>query len=172
MSTLYNLVGEYRSLQQIIEDGEHENDDEMVVALDAALHQLEGELQDKVLNCALVYKSLKAEADVIGAEMKRLAQRRASRSNAADRLAEYLHQEMKAAQMLKVQNPLATISIRTNNASVEVLDEEAVPTEWHRIIPERREVDKQAILTAWREDKGLEVAGTRIITDKTRLEIR
>lgn len=87
---------------------------------------LDGMEQDftlKAENTAQYIKSLKAEAEAMDAEVKRLQQRSKSRKNRIDWLKQYLMQCMEMMQLKKVDGVQARITLRNNAPSVKVMDE-------------------------------------------------
>lgn len=96
---------------------------------------LEGMEQDftlKAENTAQYIKSLKAEAEAMDAEIKKLQRRSKSRKNRIDWLKQYLMQCMEMMQLKKVDGVQARITLRNNAPSLKILDELALIDELER----------------------------------------
>jgi len=109
--------------------------------------------------------------EAIKHEQDRLARRRGTLENRAERLKDYLLREMEVAGIDKVKRDLVTVSVRINPASVNIIDEEIIPSDFQRVIPERWEPDKKAIMDYWKE-KDIVLPGVEIIADRKRVEIK
>lgn len=92
------------------------------------LDGMEQEFTCKAENLAQYIKSLKAEADAIDAEAKRLQQRAKSRKNRIAWMKQYLMQCMET----KVDGVQARITLRSNAPSVKVTDELSLIQELER----------------------------------------
>lgn len=103
--------------------------DEMTTALLDTLDAVDGEMREKLASCAAFAKQLKVEADALNAEAKILKDRYVKKCRALDRLKAYIQSSMEAADMKKLDEPLARISIRQNAESVAV-DSEADFIDW------------------------------------------
>ena len=96
---------------------------EMQQAWFDTLDGMEQELVCKAENVAVYIKAMEAEAKFLKAEEDRLKARRQSKENAAKRMREYLMDCMKQANISKIDEPRAVISLRNNPESVEISDE-------------------------------------------------
>lgn len=116
---------------------------------------------DKATNVVFVARQFDAHCDAIDNEIKRLEALKKQRKNAADKLREYLLNNMMAAQIESIESPLCVIKIRNNPESVEVLDEKQIPQEymdWPKI-PDPKP-NKVAIKTALKS--GMDVPGCKL----------
>jgi len=166
MTQLYKLVGDYAAIQQLIDDGEVEP-----ATMETALGQLKGAIEVKAENIGKMVLNWKAEAKAIEVEIERLGLRRVALIGHVNSAKDYLQRELEFARIDHIKLPTLTISIRTNQPSVNVIDEGAVPAQFTRIIPPHYEVNKVEILRAWKQDK-LDIPGVCITANKKRLEIR
>ena len=114
MSTLYQLVGEYKIFEEqfdkyveLVEAGELPED----AVLDT-LESLSGSVEDKVDNITCVYKQQMYEVAMIKAEIARLQERLKAKDNAAGRLKEYLQASMLQMGMNKLETPRNRLSFR------------------------------------------------------------
>ncbi len=167
---LYKLTEEYRVLLDEIERQEEAG----IIDADAfqvALGQLKGTIEDKAENIGKFYLTLEASIAAIQAEQDRLLSRRDALLDRRLGLLDYLLRELEKAQIEKVKRDLFTISIKVNPPSVEVVDEEQIPTDYRRMIPASWQPDKRAIINHWKE-KGKVLPGVNIISGKKRVEIK
>ena len=146
MSTLFNISSRYADIIEKIDsfanwdpdtdadgnfitpDGEVVDDPveyrrTMTDALLDTLDAVDGEMEDKLASCAAFVKQLAAEADALDAEIKSLRQRSASKKREIERFKKYIMDCMINADVKKVDEPLAKLTIRQNAESVEVSDE-------------------------------------------------
>ena len=77
----------------------------------------------KAENLAQYIKCLKAEAEVIDIEIKKLRERRDSRNKRIERLKIYLMNCMRAIGVKKIDTPRAKITIRNNAAGLKIDNE-------------------------------------------------
>lgn len=115
-----------------------------LVVLEDTLQSLE-EIRDKKLeSLAYIVKQTEFEADFIRNEEKRLAERRRSLENKADRIKKYMESCLLAEGVKKVKTPTVTVSIQANPPSVEVWDEDMIPAAYR--IPQPDKLDKKAMI--------------------------
>ena len=96
---------------------------EMQQAWFDTLDGMEQELARKAENVAVYIKNMESEAKTLKAEEDKLKARRQAKENAAKRMREYLMDCMKQANISKIDEPRAVISLRNNPESVEISDE-------------------------------------------------
>ena len=157
--TLYELVDQYNQITDAIEKGED---------LSILLGKINEDLEHKAENIAKLILNIEAEFDACENERKRFTDKKQVARNKIEKLKEYLLLEMKEARKEKIKRDLFTISIRTNSASIEVLDDIKVPPQFKHI---ELVIEKQKILENFKET-GEIVPGVNILTDKQRIEIR
>lgn len=123
----FDAISEYEF--PVDEDGRPVDDDgnpvnpetakaEMLEAWFDTLSGLEEEFNFKAENLAQYIKCLKAEAEDIDEEMKKLRARRDSRNKRIERLKNYLMENMEAVGITKIDMPKAKITIRKNAPSI------------------------------------------------------
>ena len=166
MTHLYELTGQYQCLERENDEGE-----DVFGVLEVELAAITEKIEDKAESIGKYVLSLNAEADTIKAEETRLSARRKSIENKATWLKGYLLHELQNANLDKVKTELVTITVRTNPPSVNVIDQETIPQEYQRCIPEVWEVDKRAIIDQFK-NTGEIVSGVELITNKKSLQIR
>ena len=96
---------------------------EMQQAWFDTLDGMEQELVRKAENVAVYIKNMESEAKTLKTEEDKLKARRQAKENAAKRMREYLMGCMKQANISKIDEPRAVISVRNNPESVEISDE-------------------------------------------------
>lgn len=160
---LYELADTYKMIQ----DAEELTPEEIT----EALNTIGGLFNDKAINVAKLCLSLKADSEKVDSELKRLAQKKQAINNRVDGLKFYLQAQMEVAGMEKVKDAIVSVSLQKNQPSVQVDIEEQIPDVYWRVIPETKEVDKKAILTAYKESETI-VPGVTIVTDKKHIVIR
>lgn len=163
MTHLYELSMAYKMLQ----DTEELTEEELATAL-ANVNEL---FNEKACNIGKLALSLQADAKAIDTELERLSQRKQAMTNKVNWLKGYLAQEMEVTNTEKIKDELFTISLVSNPPSVQVDNEELIPADYWRIIPETKAVDKQTILANYKETQTV-VPGVSIITDKKHILIK
>ena len=146
MSSLFNISSRYASVLKLIDDytdwepdtdaeGHYLDENNEIIddlveyrqqltdALLDTLDAVDGEMADKLANCGAFVKQLAAEAGALDAEIKSLRQRSASKKREIERFKKYIMDCMINADVKKVDEPLAKLTIRENAESVEVADE-------------------------------------------------
>ena len=163
MTKLYDLTADYRRLQELMDE---DIDQE---AVRDTLEAIEGAIEVKAKNIAVLVQSMGNDADIIKAEEQRLAARRKAIENRQKWLKDYLQYNMEAVGIDKFKTPTHTIALQNNPPALNIYDEGKIPASYMTIIPERWEVDKQAV----KEDlkAGAEVPGAELTRGKS-LRIR
>ena len=146
MSSLFNISSRYASVLKLIDDytdwepdtdaeGRYLDENNEIIddlveyrqqltdALLDTLDAVDGEMADKLANCGAFVKQLTAEAGALDTEIKSLRQRSASKKREIERFKKYIMDCMINADVKKVDEPLAKLTIRQNAESVEVADE-------------------------------------------------
>lgn len=145
---LYQLTQEYLSLQSLLEDPDMDPQ-----AVEDTLEGLGGELEEKADSLACVIKDLEADALAMKKEADALAQRAKSRTARAERLREYLFQQMRLVGLRKIETSRNRISIRKTPPSLRLEDAPRF-LEWARenrpdLLREKPpELDKSAVRDA------------------------
>ena len=175
MPKLYELTDKYNGLMMLMDkmteqNGEDGEDGDSPV-LQNMLKEITGEIEDKVENIGKLIRCLEAEETAIASEIKRLNERRGAIVNHATRLKDYLLSEMMAMEVDRVKRPLFTVSVRTNPPSCQILDADALPQGFRRVIPETWQPDRKAILENFKAT-GEIPEGVEIIRDRKSLQIR
>ena len=151
MASLYQLTENYQHAFWSM--AELEAIDPQII--DDTLEGLEGEFEGKAINVAAFFQNLEAEADAIREAEKRMAARRKSLENQAERFRDYLKQSMLAVGILKISCPEFAVSVQKSPTNVVIVDEALIPLEFIRT-KTITEPDKIAIKAAGN------VPGTRL----------
>jgi hypothetical protein len=155
---LYELPAHYQALYERSDEGED------VTALLAALDDA---LEARATHLIAMVRGIDAEAEALREEERRLRQRRDRLEMQSDAFRAHVKGAMLSAGVSKIKAPAFTISLREGADKVVVEDEAHVPPSFFRV---KRELDKQAILRAYKDD-GECVAGTHVVREPS-LQIR
>lgn len=194
MSTLFNISSRYADIIEKIDsfaswepdtdadgnfispDGEVIDDPveyrrTMTDALLDTLDAVDGEMEDKLASCGAFIKQLAAEAGALDDEIKSLRQRSAAKKREIDSFKAYIMGCMENADVKKVDQPLAKLTIRQNAESVEVTDEKNF-VEWAQshdrddlLRYSMPDINKTAIKTAL--NNGQDIPGTQLVRTKS-----
>ena len=154
MANLFEISERYKNLAELV--GNQDIEPEVI---EEALRSVEGELSDKLQNITYIIKREESDINLIDEEIKRLQARKKAISNNVDRLKQYMFEAMKFADVKKVNTSLNTWSIAKNPASVNILDESLIDSQYI-VVETVTKVDKKKLLTDLKN--GLEVAGAEI----------
>ena len=151
---LYELTEAWAAIQDMIETAD--TDDEQIIA---ALENIDAAIEEKADNYAKIIFSMKAEAEAIKAEEKRLATKRQSLENRAKWLQKNLEVAMINTGRKKFKTNLFVFSVQKNAPSLDEFDESIVPEEFWKIA---RSIDRSALLKAVKdgEVEGIELKQT------------
>jgi hypothetical protein len=162
MTALYQLVAQYRELQQI--DAEEIPEDVLRDTLEA----LTGELEVKATNVAMFCQNLDTFAGNCKEAAKRMNDRAAKIQRKADQVRAYLKQMLEAAEITKIEAPEFTLAIKKNPPSLVIADGTKLPHKYVEIVTSVKTLtnDIKAALKT-----GEVIEGCRL-EQGTRLEIR
>lgn len=164
MTALYVLAGQYRDLYDKLNDSELP--DEVIAD---TLEAEGGELMDKGVNIGKLFRNMEAAAEQIKQAEQQMAARRKIIERRADRLKQYLHENMERAGISKIESPWFVISIKNNPESVCVDDESSIPRDYFKEIPATFQLDKTLVKQAIKD--GYTVPGAHLERG-TRVEIK
>lgn len=164
MTKLYELSKELQTINDEIITAEGEINPQLEVRLD----QVNLQINEKAQGLRKWMAMIAADKSAINAEIDRLINLKRLSGNLETRLMDYMKKNMEVADLKKIETPIGTFRIQKNPPSVEIVPE-AIPDDFMRVIPEKREPDKKKILDALQE--GYDVPGAKLITDKTHLRV-
>lgn len=159
---LYELTEAYQNVSNLIEMGLPE--EEIANVLDT----LEGAIEEKAGNIALMIQNMDADIEAIKAEEDRLFGRRRALENRKNRLKLYLEENFVRSGLSKVRTATHTISLQNNPPSVNILDINLLPKEYQKHIDEWQP-DKKLILESLKA--GQAIPGAEIV-QKSSIRIR
>lgn len=125
---LYQIADQYLADMQKLQD--MELDDQTLMD---TLEGLSGELEVKATNVAMFVRNLESSAEAIKAAEKAMAERRKAIEAKAERIRQYLLENMQRTGITKIESPYLAIGLRKNPPSVEVIDQALIPDEYFDI---------------------------------------
>ena len=161
---LYEMVIVYNELLEKYNRAETEDD---IQRLEIELNNISSSIQQKSSHIATSIKNSEEHLLIIDMEIERLKMRKQKIQKFQEWAKKYLGNMLRAANILRMELPLITISFR-KSSRVEIINADIIPKEYLRTRT-ITEPDKIAIKDAWKE--GTEVAGTKI-TEEEHLQIK
>lgn len=151
---LYELTETWAAIQDMI-DADNVNDEQ----IHAAIENIDAAIEEKAENYAKLIFSMKAEAEAIRTEEKRLATKRQSLENRAKWLQKNLENAMIITGKKKFKTNLFGFSVQKNAPSLDDFDEAIVPEAYWKVT---RSIDRSALLKAVKdgEVEGIELRQT------------
>lgn len=116
MLTLYELTDEFLQLQQILEDGEA---DEQIYQ--DTLESLEYDLEEKANNYAKIIRNFESQIETLKAEERRLKDRRQVCEKAIKRLKDNLQAAMVQTGKRKIKTDLFSFTVAKNGGALPVI---------------------------------------------------
>lgn len=165
MSNLYKLGTELKLIDDEIIDAEGE----ITPELEKRLDETSLSFNQKVGGIVKWTQNLKGKKEAIKEEVKRLQKRLQFAENLDNRLRDYMKSGMENAECKKIEFDTVTISIQKNPPSVEIENENVIPSDFYEVV-ETKKINKIAIKETLKG--GGEISGAKLITDKTRLVIK
>lgn len=162
---LYEITGNFVDLMDKVETGEITEDEYKQLGKELGL-----ELQNKSKSLIGFAKDLELFIESSKVEEKRLADTRKSAEKKLESFKEYVKLNMERLGLKEVKTEIGTLSIRKNPVSVEIIDEDKIPSEYKTIV-QTIKTDKKAIADNFKAT-GEIIDGVQIISDKTSLSIK
>lgn len=163
MRPLYEIANEYQSLlAQVI------NCDEISPEMFEEFQGIQGDIKDKAVNVAAFIKNLEAEAEGIEKAIDAMQERAKRINKKVDSLRDYLKLNLESCHLNEVKSPFFDIRVRTNPASVAIMDEKLIPEQYFREIMMRK-VDK--LMLSQELKNNVMIPGVAL-EKRTRLEIK
>lgn len=157
---LYDIASD---IEQLINKGFVVDEETGEILLETAdLDASKVSFDEKLENCALYVINLKAEAEAVKAEEKRLKERREALERKAERLSDYMLHCMKMAGVTKRETELATISVRKSKR-VEIDALESIPDDYCNV---NTEITPNKKLIRKVLDAGGVVKGARLVENE------
>ena len=142
MSSIYEIKGRFLTILDMLESSDLDSQ-----MLADTMEGIEGELEVKCENYAMVLKNLEGDVEALDNEIRRLTSRKKTLENNIKRMKEAVRDVMIATGKTKFKTELFSFSVQNNPASV-VLDTEDLDTLPDEFIRIKKEVDKAAIKEA------------------------
>ena len=127
-------------------------------------------LQQKSQNIIGYSKNLELTIEAMKNEEKRISEQRKVLENRVLKYKKYVKECMEKNGITKIETTLGTISIAKNPISVEIVNEDEIPSEYKQDVVTTK-VDKKAIADNFR-DTGEIIPGVNINTQNTSLRIK
>jgi hypothetical protein len=124
---LYEITGQLKALEELdigsAEDAE---------AMNELFMELNGTLEDKLLNIGKLLKNYQADVDTLEAEERRLKDRREAVNRAIQKVKDYVKYQMEAMDTAKVTTDLFTFTVAKNPGSLKIHDETLLPAKYRK----------------------------------------
>lgn len=131
MASLYELIGQYRLLMDIMEDSD--SDEQVIID---TLGAVEGEIEVKAENYVKVIISLQANYEALMGEADRFAARAAVFDSRIKRMKSALMQAMQATGSTKISTDLFEIKIVSNGGVRPLIIDGTVPNDYVKLMPQ------------------------------------
>ena len=133
---LYDINEQIEALQDTLESMEGISKEEEIAMVKNMLDMMEGARDEKLISIARWRKRIKVEADeVIGGEVKRLQDRKASYKRRYDSLGDYLLYGVEQSGG-KIKNTLGTLYTANSKPVVEITDIKLIPLHYMEVVQE------------------------------------
>lgn len=126
--TLYTIADQYLQDLQKLQDMDL---DEQTFA--DTLESLSGDLEVKATNVAMFVRNLEASAESIKAAEKQMAERRKAIESKAERIRNYLKDNMARTGITKIDCPYFALSLRNSPPAIEVINADEIPAQYFDI---------------------------------------
>ncbi|MDR1318275.1 MAG: siphovirus Gp157 family protein [Treponema sp.] len=174
--TLYDIGDDILALNNLIDEALVDPDgnpkeitEEEKALLFAMNEENQGNFEGKAERICKLIRNLEAFGESCKKEEERLSARRKTAERKVGALRWLLEENMKRIGMKKAQAGTFSLSIQNNPPSVYVRNQDEIPVEYFRVIPEKREIDKKDILEVLKA--GGEVPGM-LLSQSASLHIR
>lgn len=162
MTTLFELTKEQQQVLNLVENGSL-SQEEVADTLEA----LQMEIEDKVTAYCHVNRKLSSELEMLVNEEKRIKELKSQKQNEVSRLKQQLKLAMQNAGMAKIDVGLFKVSTRKGVDSVNVIDQDKLPSQFLKttVAP-----DKTAIKAALKAGEKLD--GAELVAGESSLIIK
>ena len=128
---LYKLVGNYKHVQDMLNDGEISFE-----MIKDTLESIETAIEVKAQNIVYITKNLQAYSNGIEDEIKRLQTKQCTVDNQLKNMEMYLFSQLEIAGLVELKTPISTIKKYNNRASVNITDSSKIPAKYQTVVPE------------------------------------
>lgn len=165
MNSLYSITNKFVELMDKAQDGELSEEEYNELGNELAI-----ELQNKSTNIIGYIQNSKRLLEAMKAEEQRLSELRKAGENKIEKFEQYVKDNMERLGLTEVQTELGSLKIAKNPISVEIENEEEIPSEFKQEVVTVK-IDKTAIKNHFKET-GEIAQGAKIIADKTSLRVK
>lgn len=163
---LYELTEAMKDVQAMLDEGVP------IEQLQDTLNDLDCDFQDKAKNVLFAIANLKAESEMISAEIKRLYGKSKAKDNQVASLRNYLLYNMQELNSGKIDNGVMSASIRKGSPTLQINNEELIPVKY-KVISTSVSTDKKGLLKAIKElEEGEKIEGAEVVAGKNTLTIK
>ena len=132
--------------------------------------ELSKELKNKSANIIAYYENENALLDGVDSQIKRLQEYKKIITNRITRYKDYLKKNMEVLGMNKIETELGTISIAKCPISIDIVDENKIPSKYKNVV-QTIKIDKKSIIDDFKET-GEIIEGIKINTENKNLRIK
>lgn len=136
--SLYELAAQYQRDLEYIQNSDL--DEQQAAEL---LETMQGSIQDKAKNVAMVIRNMETTAEAIELAEKEMAARRKSIERKIDWMKNYLLENMERTGITKIESPYFVIALRDNPESLIVETDADIPAEYWK--PQQPTLDKAGL---------------------------
>ena len=148
-----------------VENGEISEEEYIELGQELAI-----ELQNKSVNLIAYMRNEESFIEAVKAEEKRLKEMREKVEKRQEKFKQYVKENMEKLNLTEVPTDLGNLKISKNPMSVEVENEDEIPSEFKQEVVTTK-IDKTAIKNYFKET-GEVIPGIRIVDDRTSLRIK
>lgn len=163
--TLYNITNRFTDLMDKAQNGEITEEEYNELGFEIAQ-----ELQTKGANVIGYIRNTELLIEAMKAEEKRIADTRKTGEAKLEKFKQYVLENMERLSLSKIQTELGALSVSKNPMSVEIENEDEIPSEFKQEVVTTK-IDKTAIKNHFKAT-GEIIPGTKIIDDKMSLRIK
>lgn len=127
---LYELAKNFMELQLKLEAAENEDSKEIIAT---TLESIEFDLEEKTEGILKIVKNYEGDIDAIDNEIKRLRSLKENKQNNIENLKKYLLDNLVSIGKTKVETPLFKVFVKKTPPSVQIANEQNVPTSYMKI---------------------------------------
>ena len=165
MSALHEIAKEYREVAAMADS----DDEGMAIAVLDTLEAIGGTFEEKAKAVIAVARNRESDVAAIDAEIERLKKRKTAINNQANRLYEYLRENMEATGIKKISCPLFSITLTDGRELACIDDESKLPDELMRV---KTEISPDKVEILRRLKEGAEVPGAHIERSQSTIRIK
>jgi hypothetical protein len=125
--SLYELAAQYQRDLEHIQNSDLDEDQAIQL-----LESMQGAIQEKAKNVAMVIRNMETTAEAIAAAEKEMAARRKSIDRKIDWMKAYLLENMERTGISKIESPYFVIALRDNPESLIVEQDAEIPPEYFK----------------------------------------